>query len=275
MTNARITQLSGLLASQSNVPTHVSQLVVMEAFGPLASRDVNDTQHIGLISYSAGTNNVTTQVTQAAALIAYATGEPNTARQDAWTFILDGHRFYVLPLGPEGDWAYDVTTKEWCQLQSDGFNGLNFTRGVMWGLRVMGGDALYPYLYELDPTQSYDEEWRPIKHIVTGGVPLRGRYSVGVSNFTITASVNDVQMIGEPISLQFSDDNGETWSPTLDIPLTDISTQKLIWNSLGSFSNPGRVFMVTDTAGPVRIDGADVVLTGGDGLQDSGQEQEG
>lgn len=273
MTISQVSQLSGLIASGSNVPaSNITQLIVMEAFGPLASKDVTNSQQLGFIAYSA---NVETQVSQVVVLIAYATNEPNVARQDAWTYILDGHRFYVLPLGPEGTWAYDLSTKEWCQLQSDGFTGLNFSRGVMWGLRVMGGDMLYPNLYEFDPTQPYDEGWRPITHIVTGGVPLRGRYNVGVANFTITASVNDVTSVGEPISLQFSDDNGTTWSPTLDIPLTDISTQKLIWNSLGSFSNPGRVFMITDTAGPMRIDGADIVLTGGDGLQDSGQEQEG
>ncbi len=77
-----------------------------------------------------------------------------------------------------------------------------------------------------------------------------------------------------PISLAFSDDNGVTWSPEFDIPLTDASSQLLIWNALGSFAAPGRVFRITDFAGPVRLDGADVVLTQGSG-SDSGQDQEG
>jgi len=207
-------------------------------------------------------------------LMAYGENQPSVPRQTAWTFVMDGHRFYVLPLGPEGDWAYDTTTQEWCQLQSQGFDGLNFTHGVMWDLRVMGGDSLYPYLYELDPTQPMDEGWREIERIVTGGIATRSRAAIGVANFSVTASVGDDSAIDMPISLAFSDDNGVTWSQEFDIPLTDASTQLLIWNALGSFSQPGRIFRITDYAGPVRLDGADVVLTVGNGA-DSGQSQDG
>ena len=187
---------------------------------------------------------------------------------------MDGHRFYVLPLGPEGDWAYDTITKEWCQLQTQGYDGLNFTHGTMWDLRVIGGDTTNPFLYELDPTQSLDEGWREIQRVVTGGVPTRSRSSIGVANFTLTASVGDDAATDNPISLAFSDDNGFSWSEEFDIPLTDQSSQKLIWNALGSFSAPGRIFRITDYAGPVRFDGADCVLTVGTGA-DSGIDQDG
>lgn len=207
-------------------------------------------------------------------LIAYRTGIPAQQRQTAWTFVLDGHRFYVLPLGPEGDWAYDMTTQEWCQLQTQGFPGMNFTHGVMWGLRIMGGDALYPYLYELDPTEPFDENWREVNHIVTGGIATRARSMIGVANFTLTASVSEDSAIDHALSLAFSDDNGVTWSKEFDLPLTDVSTQKLIWNALGSFTAPGRVFRLTDFSGPIRLDGADVVLTIGTGA-DSGIESDG
>jgi len=273
MANSNATQLAGLAGIADQASARASQISILEAFGPLASRSTTGSQMAGLAATSAGEDNVQTQVSQAAAMIAYATQEPAFSRQDAWTFVLDGHRFYVLPLGREGTMAYDVTTGEWSELQTDGFKGLNFSNGVMWGLRIMGGDVLYSNLYEMVPSQTLDEGWRPIKHVVTGGIPLRGRYSVGVSNFTLTASVNKLQLTGEPISLSFSDDNGVTWSPELSIDLTGVSTQDLIWNSLGSFSNPGRVFRVTDYAGPVRIDGANVVLSGASGA-DSGQDQE-
>lgn len=212
-----------------------------------------------------------TTVTQTATLIAYSDTDPGLSRQQAWTFVLDGHRFYVLPLGEEGDWAYDTTTKEWCQLQTQGFDGLNFTKGVMWGVRIIGGDAAYPFLLELDPNQPFDDGWRNIERVVTGGIPLRGRYNLGVSNFSVTASVADDASIDLPISLAFSDDNGVTWSEEFEIALTGESSQLLIWNALGSFSQPGRIFRITDYAGPVRLDGADVVLYGGPGA-DSGQE---
>lgn len=271
MTQTNASQIVSLAASSGNVPVRVSQFVLLQAFGPFRTEQADVSQTLGLIARSAGTTNVTTIVSQAVVLAAYATSEPSASRQTSWTFVLDGHRFYVLPLGDEGTWAFDTTTGEWCQLQTDGFNGLNFSSGVMWGMRIMGSDTLYPILYEMDPNEPLDEEWRPIKHMATGGVPLRGRYSVGVANFTVTASPGTLGETGNAMSLAFSDDNGHTWSNELEITLTGASTQKLIWNSLGSFSNPGRVFRITDYAGPIRIDGADVVLTGGTGGADSGE----
>lgn len=197
-----------------------------------------------------------------------------STRMPCWTFIIDGHRFYVLSLGTEGDWAYDTTTQEWSQLQTQGYDGLNFAHGVMWGIRIMGNDTTNAYIYELDPNQSLDMATTAVQHIVTGGLPTRSRNSIGVSNFTLTASVGDDSSTSNPISLAFSDDNGFTYSSEFTLPLTDASSQTLIWSSLGSFSAPGRIFRVTDYSGPVRIDGADCVLAEGNGV-DAGQAQEG
>lgn len=275
MTGTIVTQHETLAALAGQTGVTAYQLTTLSAFGPLATMAADVEQMSMLAATSAGANNVSTDVSQMTTLIAYGTGEPFTQRQSAWTFTLDGHKFYVLPLGPEGDWAYDVTTDAWSQLKTDGFNGLNFTNGVMWGLRIMGGDQLYPYLYELDPNQTLDEDWRAITHVATGGIPLRGRYNVGVANFTLTASVGDIQDVNDyNVSLSFSDDNGDTWSPDFDIELTGAGSQRLIWNALGSFTSPGRVFKITDTAGPMRIDGADVVLSGSTGEADSGEGQE-
>lgn len=270
MSNTNLYLFTALSPLVGQATPEVSHLVVLDAFGPLATSGADVSLFTPLVARA---SVVATEVYQLPVLIAYGTGEPFDSRQQGWTFTLDGHKFYVLPLGPEGDWAYDVTTQSWCQLQTNGFNGLNFTKGVMWGPRIIGGDALFPYLYELDPNTKNDEGWRDITHVVTGGIPLRGRYNVGVSNFTITASVAHLDSIGEDMTLNFSDDNGNSWSPDFNITLNGTGSQRLIWNSLGSFSAPGRVFKITDTAGPVRIDGADVVLKGSDGA-DSGESQE-
>lgn len=265
-----------VLAAGQNTKNNmaISQALALSAYAPPQTPYARVEQDMALAATSAGTRNSTPQISQSAVLMAYGSGVPSTASQAAWTFIMDGHRFYVLPLGPEGDWAYDFTTKEWCQLQSQGFPGMNFTHGVMWGMRVMGGDALYTFLYEMDPNQPLDEAWREVQHMVTGGIPTRTRSVIGVANFTLTASVGDDSSVAQPISLAFSDDNGKTWSKEFDIPLTDMDGQKVIWNALGSFSAPGRVFRITDYSGPIRLDGADVVLTVGSGA-DSGQEFDG
>jgi hypothetical protein len=277
MTSAVTTDVSqaGVLAAieSANVNVSASQFATLAAYGPPQTQYGFDSQGSLLAAIAQG-NNVTTSVSQAVMLTAYGTGVPSTASQPAWTFVLDGHRFYVLPLGPEGDWAYDFTTQEWCQLQSQGFPGINFTHGVMWGLRVIGGDALYTYLYEMDPNVGLDEGWREVQHMVTGGIPTRTRSVIGVANFTLTASVGDDTADDMAISLAYSDDNGVTWSQEFDMALTDVSTQQLIWNALGSFAAPGRVFRITDYSGPIRLDGADVVLTIGTGA-DSGQQSDG
>lgn len=274
MTDARSFQGLTELATTPNASARTFQGFMMAALGPPQSYESMASTGAGLIAYTAGDTNVAVHTTQANAMIAYRTGNPYVARQAAWTFVLDGHRFYVLPLGPEGDWAYDTTTREWCQLQTQGFDGLNFTHGAMWGLRIMGGDSLYTFLLEMDPTQSLDDGWRTIERVVTGGIPTRSRANIGVGNFTLTASVGDISVTGQPISLAFSDDNGVTWSQEFAIPLTDVSTQTLIWSALGSFAAPGRVFRITDTAGPVRLDGAECVLSISQGA-DAGQDQEG
>ncbi len=274
-TDAIVSEVSTLYAYAPSITerTRTPQYVALLAHAAPTSFRTRVSQDLMLFAYSAGVTNVNTEVSQLITLYAFGEGIPDESRQNAWTFTLDGHKFYVLPLGPEGTWAYDTTTREWCKLQTQGFNGLNFQNGVMWGLRVIGSDALYTYLYELDPTQPFDEEWRTVQHMVTGGVATRSRASIGVANFTLTASVGDDSSIENAISLAFSDDNGKTWSQEFELPLTDVSTQALLWTALGSFSAPGRVFRITDYSGPIRLDGADVVLTVGSGA-DSGQEQD-
>ena len=275
MAQTNATQVGALYTTTSSASEKVvaTQSALLASYGPPATLSTQATQFAALYSTTAEQENTVISVKQAVVLASYSEAQPVLQRQTAWSFVLDGHRFYVLPLGQEGDWAYDTTTQEWCQLQTLGFDGLNFTHGVMWGIRIMGGDALYSVLLELDPNQPLDDAWRSVEHIVTGGLSTRDRSSVGVANFTVSASVGDVSSVDLPISLAFSDDQGVSWSKDFDITLTGDSSQLLIWNALGSFSTPGRVFRITDYAGPVRLDGADCVLTTGSGA-DSGQGDE-
>jgi len=238
-----------------------SQFLLLVAYAPPQTKYAANSQSVLLAASAAQEENVTTRVSQMSLLTAYGTGVPGTQKSAAWSFILDGHRFYVLPLGPEGDWAYDTTTKEWNKLRSTGFPGLNFTHGTMWGVRIVGGDKLYTYLYELDPNQPLDEGWRNIEHMVTGGITTRSRDSIGVQNFTMVASTSDLGTVNQTISLAFSDDNGITWSAEFPLTLTGSSTETLLWSALGSFSSPGRIFRLTDYSGPIRIDGSNVELT--------------
>lgn len=245
------------VSQQARVP----QAYLLAAVGPPAAAQARSSQAQALIARSAGAHNVTARTSQAALLIAYGTGVPNDQRDDSWTFVADGHRFWVLPLGPEGDWAYDTVTKQWCQLNTQGFPGLNFRHGVMWKTRVMGADQLYPFLYELDPDQPDDEGWRPVEHIVTGGVQTRSPNMIGVANFRLAATPGHLSDATSTVELTYSDDNGNTWSDPVGIDVAQgaYDTQ-LVWSALGSFAAPGRIFKVTDAGGTLSLYGADVAL---------------
>jgi len=260
---SRVSQATILAAYQSPAAkfASTSQGSIIAAYFPQSARYADVSQG-GIIIASAGDpGNVDARVSQGAIFIAYREGIPGESRQAAWTFVLDGHRFYVLPLGQEGDWAYDTTTQQWCQLQTQGFDGLNFTHGVMWDLRIMGGDQLYGTLYEMDPNQPEDEAWRPIEHIVTGAVASRDINFTTVGNFRLTATSGDIQENDAVINLRFSDDLGNTWSDYIPMTLKAGNfNQLLIWQSLGSFRNPGRMFEISDEAGLVGIYGADARL---------------
>jgi len=264
MTSARTSQ-AAWFAAYSQPPSEfgqASQLALFAAYAPPAPKYADAAQGAVFIACSGGDTNVTAEVSQGALFVAYKEGIPDQSRQTAWTFVLDGHRFYVLPLGPEGDWAYDTVTKQWCHLESQGFGGqLNFTNGVMWGLRIMGGDQLYDTLYELDPNQPQDEGWRPVERIVTGGLQVRSPNMIGCANFRLTASAGILEEDGASLQLSFSDDYGHTWTGPFVMTLNsgDFS-QSLVYSGLGSFAAPGRVFQVYDAGGLVRIDGADAAL---------------
>lgn len=199
-----------------------------------------------------------------AELVVYQTGVANQTRQPAWRFVIDGHTFYVLDLGPEGTWAYDRATGEWCHLYTQGFNGQwNFANGTMWGDRIIAGDLLHNIAWELDPNQANDEGWRAIKHVVTGGVAMRSLAYIGCVGVQLAGSVGFTQStVPTTLTLNFSDDNGASWSPdfTTDITPGDASLA-ISYSGLGSFTSPGRIFRVTDQGGMIRIDGMDADFT--------------
>jgi hypothetical protein len=238
-----------------------SQLAALVACAPPSAQQSRTAQAQALVAFAVGEVNVAAEVSQAGMLIAYGTGVPNSTRSDSWTFVMDGHRFWVLPLGPEGDWAYDTVTKQWCKLYTQGFNGLNFTHGVMWGLRVVGSDLLYPVLYEMAASYPDDEGWRPVMHVVTGGIATRSPNMIGVANFRVTASVGALSDASTDVNLTFSDDNGVTWSDPFTITLAQgAQNQPLVWSALGSFAAPGRIFQISDQGGMLSIYGADASL---------------
>jgi|GEM_PF-6124464 len=198
---------------------------------------------------------------------------PVVSLNRAWTFTLDGHTFYVLDLGAQGTFLYDILTSQWTNFctGAPATNGgpnvqWNFQNGHMWGVRIVGGDLATSDVWEMTPGAVFDNGATEIGHVSTGGLAARSRVSISCDSFRITASfglLDDVA--GSTFNLRFSDDVEATWSPYFTIALTagDYDNE-LAWRSLGSFAAPGRIFEISDSGGLIRIDGADAMLNGFD-----------
>jgi hypothetical protein len=92
----------------------------------------------------------------------------------AWAFGNASHVFYVLGLGSEGTWAYDVGAQawfEWGSLNRSQWRA-HLGRGV-WNGAVLAGDDEEGVLWSLDETLP-DDDGTLIKQIVTAGAPIDG-----------------------------------------------------------------------------------------------------
>jgi len=265
---ARTSQVAALVSTpfkQAPSP-RTSQVAMLVSYAPPSARKAQTTQIAGLVALQREVYTVpgTSQVVM---LVAYKTGVPDQSRTRAWSFTLDGHTFYVLNLGPEGTFVYDISTQQWAQFDTQGFGQWNLVNGTMWGQsRIVGGDSVNSYVWELNPSAVLDEGWRDIAHVVTGGVQTRSRTFHSVEALRVTASVGQIDEVnGATFTLKYSDDNGKTWSDPFTIELTQGNyDDELAYRSLGAFMAPGRIFELSDSGGLIRIDGADVFVDGFD-----------
>ncbi len=200
--------------------------------------------------------------------VVWAPGLAGAARTRAWTFVLDGHTFYVLDLGGEGTFVYDLDTEQWSQWQTAGGVGWNVRAGVMWtsNNRIVGGDSVHPTLWEVDPDTTTDEGFRSIEHKASGLISTRSRVFLAVEELRIAGSLGRLSGgdVATTMTLRYSDDNGQTWTTTDPVTLTPGLTSgdfgEVVWRSIGSFMAPGRLFELSDVGGMLRIDGADVFI---------------
>lgn len=245
-----------------------SQAVMLVAYHPPSTRAVGSSKQTMLVGTEAPENAVPV-VKQAVMLVAYRTGPISNLTTRAWTFSLDGHTFYVLNLGEQGTFVYDLDTEQWAKWQTSGLNTWNMENGIQWGLDIIGGDQSNAIIWKLDPNSFIDDDYKPQTRRVTGALALRNRefipnYALRLSSSqgvveiptTVPATVAYVQ-------LRYSDDQGKTWTDagTIDVIDGDF-TQMYQWLSLGRMQAPNRIFEISDFAGPARIDGADAEIMG-------------
>ena len=208
----------------------------------------------------------------------YSTGPPVVSVNRAWSYVLDGHTFYVLDLGAQGTFVYDIITQQWSNFATGALatNGgvqpqWNFQNGCMWGTRIMACDLSLPKLWEMTPASVLDNDTTSIGHLVTGGISSRSREYISCDAVRLAASFGQIESVTAiNFNLRFSDDQEQTWSDYFTVVLTpDAFDDEIAWRSLGSFMAPGRIFELSDTGGLIRIDGCDAFLNGFDNDQES------
>lgn len=185
--------------------------------------------------------------------VVWTTGPIDGRRQRSWTYDFDGHSFYVLDLGGP-TLVFDTLSGQWTRFETAGFDGAwNFKNGFHWrdGKKVVGGFDGIGTLLELNPDSFLDEGWRPVDY------ELRGLVSVTGIDFVRQYSLRLVGLAGAPadpvgpatLSMQFSDDQGQTWGEVYTVTLNQNTRQRIEFRSLGAFTEPGRIFRLFDQGG--------------------------
>lgn len=261
-------EAGALLAVKGQPVTDVGQAFAMVVYGPPVAYAARVGQVFAMVPYVVGAHNQP-RASQFGMNVAYATGLPDERRSRCWWFTFDGHTMYVMDLGAEGTYVYDTVTKQWARWYTDGFSGQwNMKAGTMWGsLRIVAGDSISGEVWVVDPNNPMDEGWRTMRHVVTGGIMLRGRVYVGMSQLRLVGSAGNITADTgtAPVSMRFSDDMGQTWTDPFEVVVTEGEfDEETSWRSLGSFMEPGRVIEISDEGGTIRIDALDTTLDGFD-----------
>lgn len=260
--SVQASQLVGAFSYDSSVgQVSSSQLMALLAIGPPNASFAHMAQLMTLVAVESDVAAASVQTSEVVALVAYFEGDPNPRYDSrAWGFTLDQHEFYVLHLGDQGTYVFDVLTGEWSEWETDGYVGWNAENGVTWNGEVYFADRAQPIIWRMNPDSFLDEDFRIINRVVTGAVPVRTRdfYSCFAAFLTAKVGAPDPEN-GSTVRLRFSDDAGETWfdAGSVELSLGDY-TQELSWRSLGQMGAPGRIFEVADWGGTVRIDGFDI-----------------
>lgn len=196
-------------------------------------------------------------------------------RVRAWGFSLDDHDFYVVQLNDTETLVYDVVTGQWCTF----LGPLPYWRamyGVNWqgatrasydsGLAttIVTGDTDGNTLWSLDPDQGWDDQVSgdlqdPIMTRATAGIPIRGSKAYRVFRVFLTLQGGDPGISPGTVNLSVSDDNGVSFKDFGNVTIQDDNPeQDIVWRSLGTMDQPGRIFQFSDNGASARWDGSDV-----------------
>jgi hypothetical protein len=97
-----------------------------------------------------------------------------TGDLSAWTFGIDGHKFYVLRIPGQTTLAFDALTKAWCEFTSSDWGTWLPHVGYDLNGTTYAGSHVDGAIYTLDGT-SWLDDGEPMIWAVTGTVPVSGK----------------------------------------------------------------------------------------------------
>lgn len=177
----------------------------------------------------------------------------------SWTYAADGHIFYILHLGTEYTYVYDLTTGQWSYWCNNSelhlrqhagvkvYSALDVFTDTSYETKTnptVVGDVYSGAIWIIDPTYRFDDSYDitsvyTIECVATAGVPSRMRETIKCNELYLTASV------GNPSS-------GRLVYITDDSPgplITDGFGGRRIWDTVEANTVRGLPILGTPSAG--------------------------
>lgn len=170
-----------------------------------------------------------------------------------WSFKEDDHAYFVMTLETLGTFVLDVSTGAWSPWSS--FGNPEWAMRVGFQFRdatILAGSKTLPRIYEVS-AEYPDDNLSSIICTLTGGVPIVGPPK-RCDNLTLIMDPG-VDSLDYDVALRCSDDQGQTFSPTLvQTVLTGNFVSNPVWRQLGLMRQPMRVFQfMWETNGFIRV----------------------
>lgn len=159
----------------------------------------------------------------------------------------DGHLYYVINMGAQGSWAYDVTTKTWARWKTNDradFEG-RYAAPFGDGRFVVGGLAGEVNFLTVNAT---NDNGKPIDRRWSGWIDIVKTTRCTNVILDCTVGSSTTQLAQSYADMRWSDNRGRTWNVWRSQPLGYQGDYDVLmnWNTiecqLGHMSRPGRLF---------------------------------
>jgi hypothetical protein len=182
--------------------------------------------------------------------------ETSAADIRASFFTKDQHPLYILTLGESATWAYDLGTRVWTRMESDGETYWKADLFANIGDTVIARDATSSVIYTLDPDLATDAG-ETFTCYFSAFIPALER-PVPVANVMLDCEVGGSPRSGQGsdplIGLQWSRNGGKTYSGLRfrGLGATGEYRTRVRWNALGQADAPWGMWLRWQVSDPVR-----------------------